>query len=273
MERIKLAIDKARQLAQQHSLGAESGPPVRATPARGFPHSPPALVPVRKQILDPKHLAANRIVAFQRIGPSRLPFDLLRTQVLQKMQANGWKTLAVTSPSVHSGKTMVAINLAMTAAHHPDHNVVLVDFDLRRPSIANYLGLSSGTSLSDVLAGKAELAEAMVDVGLAKLLVLPTEHPVPGSAEVLGSARATNLIDRLKASSDNGITIFDLPPVAAVDDVIAVLPRIDCVLLVVGNGTSTKREIEESQRHLAHANVIGYVLNKATVTTRTGDYY
>jgi protein-tyrosine kinase len=273
MERIKLAIDKARQLAQQQPQEAGARAALPANAPRGLPQSAPLLVPRRSAVLDPKHLASNRIVAFQRIGPSRLPFDLLRTQVLQKMQANGWKTLAVTSPSVHSGKTMVAINLAMTAAHHPDHHVVLADFDLRRPSVANYLGLSSGTSLSDVLAGKAELDEAIVDVGVAKLLVLPTEHPVPGSAEVLGSARATELIDRLKSSADNGITIFDLPPVAAVDDVIAVLPKIDCVLLVIGNGTSTKREIEESQRHLARANVIGYVLNKATVTARTGDYY
>lgn len=271
MERIKLAIDKARQHAQLPQ-GTELGQVVRAAPSRG-PAATASLIAARTHVLDAKHLAANRIVAFQRLGPSRLPFDLLRTQVLQKMQENGWKTLAVTSPSVHSGKTVVAVNLAMTVALHPEHNAVLVDFDLRRPSVSTVLGLGSGPSLPDVLSGEAELQEALVDVGLPQLTVLPTGRAVPGSAEVLGSARVAQLIDRLKGSSVRGITIFDLPPVTAVDDVIAVLPKIDCVLMVVGNGTSTKREIEESQRHLARANVVGYVLNMAAVTTRTGDYY
>lgn len=271
MERIKLAIDKARQSAQQLQAG-ETPPAQRPTLPRGVSHKPP-LVPGRTHACDPKHLAAHRVVAFQRLGPSRLPFDLLRTQVLQKMQENGWKTLAVTSPSVHSGKTVVAINLAMAIAHHPDHHAVLVDFDLRKPSVGTYLGIAGGPSLSDVFAGEAELEQAVVDVGMPKLSVIPTERAVPGAAEVLGSTRATQLIERIKTMAPGGITIFDLPPVAAVDDVIAVLPKIDCVLMVVANGMSTKREIQESQRHLDRANVIGYVLNKANVAASKGDYY
>ena len=114
MERIKLAIDKARQAAQQ----AQPRPVHRldgTVPAAG-------LKPSRTQALDPKHLATHRIVAFQRLGPSRLPFDLLRTQVLQKMQANGWTTLAVTSPSMHSGKTMVAIKKARSNQFCPSQS-------------------------------------------------------------------------------------------------------------------------------------------------------
>ncbi len=272
MERIKLAIEKARQTAQQAHAGQTRvlAPPPAAP--QGVTEGAP-LVPGRTHVLDPKHLMAHRIVAFQRLGPWRLPFDLLRTQVLQKMQENGWKTLAVTSPSMHSGKTLVAINLAMTIAHHPDHHAVLVDFDLRRPSIGAYLGIESGPSLYDVFAGQAELEQAVVDVGMPKLSVIPTERAVPGAAEVLGSARATQLIERIKTTAPGGITVFDLPPVVAVDDVIAVLPKIDCVLMVVANGMSTKREIHESQRHLDRANVIGYVLNKANVAAPVRDYY
>jgi len=271
MERIKLAIDKARQSAQQFQRG-DARPAHRQAPPRGTSHAP-ALVPGRSHVLDPKHLTTQRIVAFQRLGPARLPFDLLRTQVLQKMQENGWKTLAVTSPSVNSGKAVVAINLAMAIAHHPDHQAVLVDFDLRKPSVGTYLGIGSGPSLSDVFAGEAQLEQAVVDVGMPKLSVIPTDRAVPGAAEVLGSLRATQLIERIKAMGPGGITIFDLPPVGAVDYVIAVLPKIDCVLMVVANGMSTRREIQESQRHLDRANVIGYVLNKANVAVPTGDYY
>jgi len=64
-----------------------------------------------------------------------------------------------------------------------------------------------------------------------------------------------------------------LPPITAVDDVIAVLPRVDCVLLVVGSGSSTKREIEESQRHLSRFNLLGVVVNKATDDMPRDEYY
>lgn len=221
-------------------------------------------------LLDRRHLERNRIVAYEQSNAMRGVFDLLRTQVLQRMGEKGWKTLAVTSPSVGCGKTVVSINLAMSIAHHPQQSVTLVDFDLRRPSIAACLGLPAGRTLSEVLEDQASLEECVVNVGLPRLAVVPTARPVAAASDILSSTRVDHLIEELRSCARNSVTIFDLPPVTAVDDVIAVLPKIDCVLLVVGNGHSTKREIEEAQRHLSRYPLVGTVLNKASTGVAAG---
>jgi protein-tyrosine kinase len=279
MERIKNALDKARQQAgglARHG-GAPGAADLRQHPAAAAGASSDTttapLAPSRIESLDPAHLEDHRIVSFDQSHPSRWAFDLLRTQVLQRMAEKGWKTIAVTSPTVNSGKTVVAINLAMSIAHHPQHSATLVDFDLRRPRIGAYLGLAQGPSMSDVLTAGVDLSQAVVNVGLPKLAVLPTFRSVPGASEILTSSRTGQIIASLRAGPATSITIFDLPPVTAVDDVIAVLPRIDCVLLVIGNGMSTRREIQEAQRHLARSQVIGTVLNKAAAPVRNAGYY
>jgi len=273
MERIKLAIERARQQASAAAGAAASRPQRSAEAPEPGPAVPDLGAAVDLLPLDPGHLERNRIVTLDRDNPLRGPFDLLRTQVLQKMQEHGWRTMAVTSPSVQSGKTVVAINLALSIAHHPERTALLVDFDLRHPSVAPYLGLPGGTSLNEVLGGQAELGSAIVHAGIPGFLVLPTQRKVAGSAEVLSSERVGRILRSLRDDYPERIVVLDLPPVTAVDDVIAVLPRVDCVLLVVGSGSSTKQEIEESRRHLARFNLLGVVVNKVTGPTARYAYY
>jgi protein-tyrosine kinase len=279
MERIKLAIERARQQAatQPGSAGLVPDEAVHSSiPSPTSPtsaHRPDLGAPVGLLPLDPAHLERNRIVTLDLANPYRREFDLLRTQVLQKMQEHGWRTIAVTSPSMQSGKTVVAVNLALSIAHHPSKAALLVDFDLRRPQVAAYLGLPRGDSLNDVLEGDAKLRDVIVHAGIPKFLVLPTHSKVAGAAEMLASDKIAKIISGLRDQYPERIMVLDLPPITAVDDVIAVLPRVDCVLLVVGSGSSTKREIEESQRHLARFNLLGVVVNKATDDMPRDEYY
>ncbi len=277
MERIKQAIDKARAQAPASAPFAEPA-------ARGTPHTAPP--PPRPHVqamdvsyvhtevvpLDPAHLEEHRIVAYNKASQHNWAFDVLRTQVLQKMDEKGWRTLAITSPTLESGKTVVSINLAMSIAHHSQRTAMLVDFDLRRPRVASYLGLSRNPSLNEVLAGQAQLHEAMVNPGLPRLVVVPTNRPVPKAAEVLSSQSVGALIEDLRDRYDDRTVIFDLPPMMAGDDVMSVLPRIDAVLMVIGNGNSTKSEIEESMRHIPADRLLGVVLNKAEAEVRRGYY-
>ena len=124
------------------------------------------------------HLERHRIVAYDKNSKSAWAFDLLRTQVLKAMEENGWRTLAITSPTPEAGKTVVAINLAMSIAHHTTKTALLVDFDLRRPKVAAYLGLAPEKWLNQVLAGECDLQEALINPGLPRLVVLPTQRPV-----------------------------------------------------------------------------------------------
>jgi Mrp family chromosome partitioning ATPase len=107
---------------------------------------------------------------------------------------------------------------------------------------------------------------------MPRLVVLPTNNPVRNSSETLSSKKVSDLIVELRQRYKSRIVIFDLPPILVTDDAIALLPQIDCVLMVVANGMSTKREIQDSLHLLPTANFIGTILNKAEVEP-TAYYY
>ena len=270
MERIKEAIEKAK--SQRGSPSAQVRKPELRVARPQIPvadHGPHIELDAEVQYrqtpvvqLDPVHLENHRIVAQQKEHPASRAFDLLRTQVLQKMDENGWRTLAITSPTMESGKTLVAINLAISIAQQTNRTSLLVDFDFRRPRVASSLGLQGEVSLNQVLASSARVEEAMVNPGIPRFVVLPTQRPIPSSAEALGSSKVAALMGELREHYSDRIVVVDLPPVLAADDVLAVLPRIDCVLMVVGNGVSSRREIEESMSRLSKFPMLGVVLNK-----------
>ena len=100
------------------------------------------------------------------------------------MEENGWRTIAVVSPTPESGKTLVSINLAISIAHQPQKTAILVDFDLRRPKVANYLGLNVAQSMNDYLQGSAKLEDLMISPSISRLVVVPTMRPVAKSSEI-----------------------------------------------------------------------------------------
>jgi protein-tyrosine kinase len=268
MEKIKQAIEKARQ---QSGEKAEIPRPVAVAPAPTSEIGEISYRQTRVVKLNPRHLEKHRIVAMNKSSLSSVSFDLLRTQVLQKMEEHGWRTLAIVSPVPECGKSVVAINLAISIAHYTSKTAMLVDFDLRKPRIAAYLGLPDGTSLNEVLEDGVDASEAFVNPGMPKLVVMPTARPIRKSAEMLASGKVKQLVCDLRDRYKERIVIFDLPPLLSVDDAIAVLPQIDCVLMVVGNGMVTKHEMEESLRHLHTTHLLGVILNKAEAQRQ--DYY
>lgn len=221
--------------------------------------------------LDQSSLERNRIVSHAKNNIYSGVFDSLRTQVLHKMEENGWKTIAVVSPTPASGKTFVSINLAISIAHQPQKTAILLDLDLRRPKIANYLGLNVAQSMNDYLQGNAKLEDLMISPGIARLVVVPTMRPVAKSSEVLSSSKVVNLIQELRDRYESRIVIFDAPPILNSDDAMVLLPQVDCFLLVIANGMSTKAEVEEAMHYLPQEKLLGVVFNKADIETR--EYY
>jgi protein-tyrosine kinase len=278
MERIKQAIEKVKN---QTSSG--TGPLAQPHPDNHATMTTPRSSQTHNELEDvsytqtrviklrAEHLEKNRIVAFNKSDPKSMVFDLLRTHILQKMEENGWRTLAITSPTPEAGKTVIAINLAMSIAQQTNKTAMLVDFDLRRPKIGAYLGIPMEKSLNDLLAGTAELADVLVNPDMPRLVLLPTRSPVKNSSETLSSKKIADLIKDLRERYESRIILFDLPPVLFTDDAIALLPQIDCVLMVVANGMSTRREIEDSLRLLPAESLIGTILNKAEIEPRA--YY
>jgi protein-tyrosine kinase len=279
MERIKQAIEKVKKQrpsgtghpmrSPMDSRGATSSQGSQAKDELGeinYEHT-------RVIKLQAEHLEKNRIISSNKNDAMSMHFDLLRTHVLQKMEEKGWRTLAITSPTPEAGKSVVAINLAMSIAQLSNKSAMLVDFDLRRPKIGTYLGIPMDKSWNDLLDGTAELPDVLINPDMQRLVVLATKTPVKKSSEMLASKKIADLIKELRERYASRIVIFDLPPLLVSDDVIALMPQIDCVLLVVANGMSTKREIEDSIRLLPAEKLIGTVLNKAETESMAYYYY
>lgn len=270
MERIKEAIAKARESKTGGSTDAP-GAARKAVKGADVIDGPIVYNQTRVVDLDLGHLEENRIITIDNEDPNSISFDILRTQVLAKMEANNWRTLAITSPTPACGKTVVAINLALSIAKQTDYTALLVDFDLRRPQVAAYLGLPKDISFADYLDGKIEFNDTLVNPGIPRFVVLPNRRPVKNSTEILTSRKVKSVVADLRDRYEKRICIFDLPPLKSTDDAIAFLPQVDCVLMVVASGETKPSEVKDCRRQLQSSNLLGVVLNKSTEVAKT--YY
>lgn len=221
--------------------------------------------------LNQKALEENRIVAWNKGHACTRPFDMLRTNVLRIMHARKWRTLAITSPSEESGKTTVAINLAFSLAYQLGPDVVLVELDLRQPTVASCLGIEPRGNLKDFLEWNTPLSADVVSAGGAELRVVAGQKSRHHATELLASAQIDQLIGEFGQERSNCLGIFDLPPLLSTDDALSVLPRLDCVLMVVGEGVTKKAEVNEALRLELGTNLIGVVLNRSRSKMRS--YY
>lgn len=221
--------------------------------------------------LNKQHLENNRIVAQVKTNPSSWVFDSLRTQILQKMEENSWRTIGIISPSSGSGKSLISINLAISIAQTPQKTSLLVDFDLRKPRIAGYLGVSHRKSMNDYLNDNAELSEIILNPNIPRFTFIPTNKPVLKSSETLSQVKVKRLIAELKERYESRIVIFDLPPILHADDAMVVIPQLDCVLMIVSDGNDTELELKQTMRFLDKTNILGCVVNRSEIEPKS--YY
>lgn len=186
-------------------------------------------------------------------------FRTLRTNLEFASVDNPLKVILVSSAAVGDGKTSVSSALATIMAQG-GKTVLLVDADLRRPSIHRYLGLSNKNGLTDVFRNSIELHEALQTWNLEKVMVIPGGEPPPNPAELLGSKKMDIILDSLRKVAD--VVILDGPPFL-VTDAALLASKVDGVLMVVRSGHSRKNEVLYSieQLEAAGARVVGVALN------------
>jgi protein-tyrosine kinase len=270
MDNIRQALDRARTLrtggeSQQHE-------PVSNSPYAPFDHVAGGQSAIDggsggygpEIILDRRHLEANRVIAYDDADFRSRSFDMLKTQVLQSMDQNNWRIVGITSPSSGCGKTVTAVNLAFSVARQPERAALLVDLDLQKPRVAGQLGLDCESGVISTLECRTSLPSALVTAraGNYRITVLPTETSTLSSSARMTSPEMSTLLQEIKRNYPSHTVIIDLPPMLASDDVIAILPQLDCTLLVAAVGHSTIAEIEECNKYLQTAEVLRLVLNK-----------
>lgn len=190
-------------------------------------------------------------------------YKYLRTSILKKLGKLGVRSLMITSPTKGAGKTTTAINLAVNIARHGSKTALLVDLDLRAPSVHQYLDYDPQHSIVDVVQGHVTLENALVTPGIDRLSILMGKERYEDSSELLTSNAMRMLIDEVRNRYEERIVIFDMPPMLGCDDVAAVAPIMDACLVVIEEEKSQYSELQESLDRIEDIPIVGYVLNKS----------
>lgn len=268
MERIKQALELARQERNKNgNPGKRKISPLQQA-GRGVAEENIEYTQTRHIDVDVSELRKSRILIDQQNNVADA-YRILRTQILQRMRENGWNTLAITSPRDGEGKTLTAINLAISLAREVNYTVLLVDANLRSPSIHDRLEFYPEFGLSDYLQKDLPLSDILIHPnGIPRFVVLPAGHAMANSSEMLSSPKMARLVDELKTRYPSRIVIFDLPPILTSSDALAFSPLIDTTLVVIEDGGTQKQDLKQAFEMLQGVEVIGTVLNKAYSTDK-----
>jgi len=262
-----LAGDAPPAVAASTDASALAMPAQWAPPARDTEDAAPALEPARSVsgTLDPRLVAAY---APQSLAAEQ--YRSLRTRIKASETGRVFRSIVITSPNKGDGKSITAANLALTMAQEFHQRVLLVDADLRRPSIHHLFGISEMPGLTDVLMGGATVENALVDIPEHHLTVLPSGLTPVHPAELLGSAGMRRMIDTLRTRYDR--VILAMPPVAPLADVSIAAGLVDGILMIVRAGVTPKPAIERALAGLEMSKVLGLVLNDAGIDSREYGY-
>ena len=157
-------------------------------------------------------LRRHKIFAYFREHPMADSLKILQTQVLTRLEALGGNTIMVTSANRGEGKTLTALNLAVSMSRELDRTVLLVDTNLRHSSLLDILGLKPQNGLSNYLMKEEEIPDLLIHPGIQKLVILPAGSPLQYSAELLGSPRMESLVRELRNRYPERLVVFDTLP-------------------------------------------------------------
>src|SRR6056297_2719542 len=289
-ERARDAATEAQRLRQTEPQTAPSAGSVRAIRAplseRPKPKSPLVLASAPKARpvhdseavwsaldrfpIDVKRLAKQNVITALREDPAHTRFDILRTRMLQALVENGWKRVAITSPTKNCGKTFTAANLAVSLSRQENCRTVLLDLDMRSPSLHKIFGVRDTGSIGDMLRGQIAVERHLQ--GFAPNSISAGSHVAlgfngitePYAAELLQDPSTSRALRDIETQLDPDVMLFDLPPALLNDDVIAMRPHIDALLIVAAGGLTKANDIKETERRLGETTpLLGVVLNKA----------
>lgn len=216
----------------------------------------------RQSDLDLEHLRRMRCIGFFSTSAATSAYKILRTQVLQRMNARGWNTCMITSARPGEGKTLTAINLAFVGAKEFAQTVLLVDCDLKQQMVHKYLGVESAHGIADYLLKGTEVKDLITWPSVDKLTFISGGEPVTDSTELLNSPRMQTLIPEMKSRYADRIIIFDTPSLLEDADALAFLPQVEGVLVVADAGRTTKEDLRRTLTFIPQEKLLGFALNR-----------
>jgi capsular exopolysaccharide synthesis family protein len=279
MEKLQKALQKAREQRSSQNNWTKQGD--LASAAATVPHTSSQTDDAQGcellwEALKPfnpsqKAIERNRIVAASA-GPLATSFDILRTKTQLLMQKNNWSRLGITSPSEACGKTTLACNLAFSFARQSEMRVVLMEFDLRQPSMSQVLAATPKHDITEMLSGDVPFADQVLRIGDNVAVAMATKTSQEATS-ILQRRQTHATLAKIEEIYAPDLVIFDLPPLLVGDDTRAFLKDIDCSILVARAEATTVAQIDTCEREIAeHSNFLGVVLNQYRYAEDVGDY-
>ena len=224
------------------------------------------LVPVYTQTrvvpIDEKILLNNKIYSYFQDNLLTEQLRVLRTKIIDKLEKTNGNTILITSARPGEGKTLIAINLAISIAQKYDRTVLLVDANLKNPMVHSYLGIDVDKGLSDVLLKEAHIHEVLINPSITRFIIMPAGRKVLGSAELLNSPTAEIVFHDIKTRYPERLIILDSPSILTCADPLVLADYADAVLLVIEAEKTPAEDIKEAVELLQEKPLIGVVLNK-----------
>ena len=182
--------------------------------------------------------------------------------------------IMVTSALPGEGKSFCAINLAISMAMEMDRTVLLIDADVAKPRVPEYLGIHADKGLLDVLQDKdLKLSDVLIKTDIAKLTVLPAGRTYKRATELLASAAMTRLVEDIGNRYPDRIILFDSPPLLATSESSVLATHMGQIVMVVEAEKTSQEAVREALSHIQSCEVVGMLLNKTTPTPGADYYY
>lgn len=197
-------------------------------------------------------------------------YRLLRSRLANRIKRNNWLSLAIASPTQGDGKSVTAVNLAISVAREKQKPVYLIDLDMRNPSVCRFLGIRDIRPLPEYLLGQARPEEVIFETSFPSLNVAAALTPTESASELLAGPRFSDLLAHIRLRSPDAAVIVDLPPVNVTDEALLVGPRVDAFLIVVSEGKTERTQLAKALSTLGEFTIAGVVVNKSSESQTAG---
>jgi protein-tyrosine kinase len=214
------------------------------------------------------------VTANDQGSPASEQYRKLKSRLVNLSHTKNFENaLMVTSSVAGEGKTVTSINLAIAMAQDFDHSVLLVEADIRKPNVMNYLGLKSEKGLADCVMDGLDPSNAFVKTGIGSLSILPAGRHVENPVELFSSNRMQCLFDELRTRFNYRYIIVDTTPLLPFAEPRYLANMLGAVVLVVREGTTTMNNLKSSLEILKDLNLLGVVSNCVSQVDSLKGYY
>lgn len=250
----------------------ETGPPVRI-------HEPAVeRMSTREEGRGEQELPLGRMDprlarSLEEGSPAAEAFKMLRAKILTRNSKTRPRTIMITSAQPFDGKTMVAANLAVNIAEGVNEHVLLLDCDLRKPSVDKILGLQENIGIHEYLKDGTSVEPYLKKTGVSKLTLLPAGKSCGNPSPILSSRKMYQLMKELKGRYEDRYIIIDAGPAQFAAETTFLASMVDAVILVVRSGRTGKETMLEAIENIGRDKLLGIVFNATSESSKSYRYY